>query len=81
MQSWITEDQAGWGLYADYLHYAITGNWERKRLVWAMLMVNGLTTSRGFPVLDLYLAQLAEQQNKKVEVVERVEEQCDGFPL
>ena len=80
MQDWITEDQAGRGLYADYLYNAITGNWERKRPVWAMLMVNGLTASdiasRGFPVLDLYLAQLAEQQHKKIGAVERVEEQC-----
>jgi len=80
MQSWITADQAGRGLYADYLFNAITGNWERKRPVWAMLMVNGLTASdiasRGFPVLDLYLAQLAEQQQKKIGAVERVEEQC-----
>ena len=80
MQDWITEDQAGRGLYADYLYNAITGNWERKRPVWAMLMVNGLTASdiasRGFPVLDLYLAQLAEEQQKKIGAVERVEEQC-----
>ena len=45
-----------------------------------MLMVNGLTASdiasRGFPVLDLYLAQLAEEQQKKIGAVERVEEQC-----
>ena len=45
MSAWITEDQAGRGLYADYLYNAITGNWERKRPVWAMLMVNGLTAS------------------------------------
>ena len=45
MQTWITADQAGRGLYADYLYNAITGNWERKRPVWAMLMVNGLTAS------------------------------------
>jgi len=67
MAGWITEDQAGRGLYADYLYSAITGNWERKRPVWAMLMVNGLTASdiasRGFPVLDLYLAQLAAGLN------------------
>ena len=35
-----------------------------------MLMVNGLTpgdiASRGFPVLDLYLAQMAAQLKKKV---------------
>jgi len=80
MSSWMTDDQTGQGLYADYLYNAITGNWERKRPMWAMLMVNSLTpsdiASRGFPVLDLYLAQLAEQQNKKVGAVERVEEQC-----
>ena len=60
-----------------------------------MLMVNGLTAgdiaSRGFPVLDLYLAQMAANLKKKVKIlfhppsstpctkvgaVERVEEQC-----
>merc|ERR1719268_191583 len=43
-------------------------------------MVNGLTkgdiASRGFPVLDLYLAQMAAKLKKKVGAVERVEEQC-----
>ncbi len=38
-----------------------------------MLMVNGLTSSdiasRGFPVLDLYLAQLTQQSNKEVRQV------------
>ena len=38
-----------------------------------MLMVNGLTpseiASRGFPVLDLYLAQLADQLKKLVRMV------------
>jgi len=80
MPSWMTSDQAGMGLYADYLYNAITGNWERKRPMWAMLLVNSLTpsdiASRGFPVLDLYLAQIAEKQNKKIGAVERVEEQC-----
>ena len=69
-----------WGIYAIYAYgllqlfsssfSAITGNWERKRPVWAMLMVNGLTkgdiASRGFPVLDLYLAQMAAKLKKKV---------------
>jgi len=80
MSSWMTADQAGQGLYADYLYNVITGNWERKRPMWAMLMVNSLTpsdiASRGFPVLDLYLAQIADQQKKKIGAVERVEEQC-----
>ncbi|XP_030641142.1 metalloprotease TIKI1 [Chanos chanos] len=80
MPSWMTPDQRGKGLYADYLFNAIAGNWERKRPVWVMLMVNSLTEAdiktRGVPVLDLYLAQEAERMKKKTGAVERVEEQC-----
>lgn len=80
MPHWMTADQRGRGLYADYLFNAIAGNWERKRPVWVMLMVNSLTESdvqsRGVPVLDLYLAQEAERLRKKTAAVEKVEEQC-----
>lgn len=80
MPQWMTADQRGRGLYADYLFNAIAGNWERKRPVWVMLMVNSLTESdvrsRGVPVLDLYLAQEAERLRKKTAAVEKVEEQC-----
>lgn len=80
MPSWMTADQRGRGLYADYLFNAIAGNWERKRPVWVMLMVNSLTEwdvrSRGTPVLDLFLAQEAERMGKTTGAVERVEEQC-----
>ncbi|KAM9585491.1 LOW QUALITY PROTEIN: metalloprotease TIKI1 [Trichechus inunguis] len=80
MPSWMTPDQRGKGLYADYLFSAITGNWERKRPVWVMLMVNSLTEvdikSCGVPVLDLYLAQEAERLRKQTGAVEKVEEQC-----
>uniref|UniRef100_A0A3B3YK88 Metalloprotease TIKI n=1 Tax=Poecilia mexicana TaxID=48701 RepID=A0A3B3YK88_9TELE len=80
MPYWMTADQRGRGLYADYLFNAIAGNWERKRPVWVMLMVNSLTEwdvrSRGTPVLDLFLAQEAERMRKKTGAVERVEEQC-----
>ncbi|CAL1283364.1 unnamed protein product [Larinioides sclopetarius] len=80
MPHWMTKDQRGRGLYADYLFNAIAGNWERKRPVWVMLMVNSLTESdvrsRGVPVLDLYLAQEAERLRKKTAAVEKVEEQC-----
>ncbi len=80
MPVWMTADQRGRGLYADYLFNALTGNWERKRPVWVMLMVNSLTEgdikSRGIPVLDLYLAQEAERMSKQTGAVERVEEQC-----
>nr|XP_043899397.1 metalloprotease TIKI2 [Solea senegalensis] len=80
MPYWMTADQRGRGLYADYLFNAIAGNWERKRPVWVMLMVNSLTEwdvrSRGTPVLDLFLAQEAEKMGKRTGAVERVEEQC-----
>uniref|UniRef100_A0A672HNE2 Metalloprotease TIKI n=1 Tax=Salarias fasciatus TaxID=181472 RepID=A0A672HNE2_SALFA len=80
MPYWMTADQRGRGLYADYLFNAIAGNWERKRPVWVMLMVNSLTEwdvrSRGTPVLDLFLAQEAERMGKTTGAVERVEEQC-----
>ncbi|KAM9212123.1 LOW QUALITY PROTEIN: metalloprotease TIKI1 [Dugong dugon] len=80
MHSWMTPDQRGKGLYADYLFSAITGNWERKRPIWVMLMVNSLTEvdikSCGVPVLDLYLAQEAERLRKQTGAVEKVEEQC-----
>ncbi|KAM7369158.1 hypothetical protein PAMP_013451 [Pampus punctatissimus] len=80
MPSWMTPDQRGKGLYADYLFNAIAGNWERKRPVWVMLMVNSLTEAdiktRGVPVLDLYLAQEAERMSKRTGAVEKVEEQC-----
>lgn len=80
MPFWMTADQRGRGLYADYLFNAIAGNWERKRPVWVMLMVNSLTEwdvrSRGTPVLDLFLAQEAERMGKTTGAVERVEEQC-----
>ena len=45
MPSWMTADQKGKGLYADYLFNVIAGNWERKRPIWVMLMVNSLTES------------------------------------
>lgn len=80
MPYWMTADQRGRGLYADYLFNAIAGNWERKRPVWVMLMVNSLTEwdvrSRGTPVLDLFLAQEAERMRKTTGAVEQVEEQC-----
>ncbi|XP_032736570.1 metalloprotease TIKI1 isoform X2 [Lontra canadensis] len=80
MPLWMTPDQRGKGLYADYLFNAIAGNWERKRPIWVMLMVNSLTEvdikSRGVPVLDLYLAQEAERLRKQTGAVENVEEQC-----
>jgi uncharacterized protein YbaP (TraB family) len=76
LPSWMTPDQRARGLYAEYLYNAITGNWERKRPVWVMLMVNSLTESdiksRGVPVLDLFLAQEAQRLNKKVGSVEKV---------
>ena len=83
MPSWMTPDQRGKGLYADYLFNAIAGNLERKRPIWVMLTVNSLTEvdikSRGVPVLDLYLAQEAERLRKQTGVVKKVEEQCHSL--
>ena len=80
MPSWVTEDQKRKGLDAQYLFSAITANWERKRPIWVTLLVNSLTKSdisaRGFPVLDLYLSQLAVKNRKRVSAIETVDEQC-----
>ena len=50
-----------------------------------MLMVNGLTSSdiasRGFPVLDLYLAQLTQQGNKEVGSVPFAQEPETNCPV
>ena len=55
-------------------------NWESKRPVWVMLMVDSLTEgdirSRGVPVLDLFLAKEARRKMKKMGAVEEVDEQC-----
>ncbi|XP_053481895.1 metalloprotease TIKI2 [Ictalurus furcatus] len=77
MPAWVKAEQR---FYADYLFKAIAGDWERKRPVWVMLMVNSLTEWdvrwRGAPVLDLFLAREAERMGKKTGAVENVEEQC-----
>ncbi|GIY02316.1 metalloprotease TIKI1 [Caerostris darwini] len=76
--SWMQGEQRG--LYSEYLFKAITGNWEKKRPVWVMLMINSLTESdirsTGIPVLDLWLAREATRLGKRSGAVERVEEQC-----
>ena len=80
LPSWITPDQLQKGLYADYLFSTLTANWERKQPIWIVLMLSSLTksdiASKGYPVLDLHLSQLAERQHKIVGAIERVEEQC-----
>ncbi|XP_046406140.1 metalloprotease TIKI2-like isoform X2 [Ischnura elegans] len=77
---WMTSDQRDRGLHEDYLFASLTGDWQRKRPVWVMLMVSSLTEGdikwRGVPVLDLYLAQKALQLRKAVGAVEDASEQC-----
>lgn len=67
-------------LYAEYLFNMMTSNWERKRPIWIIVMVNSLTEqdirSRGVPVLDMFLAQEAKRLNKKTGALETVEDQC-----
>ena len=54
----------------------LSANWERKLPIWIVLMVNSLTksdiASRGFPVLDLHLSQLATRKRKVVGAIEEV---------
>ena len=80
MPNWVTKEQKRKGIDADYLFSAITANWERKRPIWVTLLVNSLTqsdiSSRAYPVLDLYLSQLAVKNRKRVSAVETVQEQC-----
>ncbi len=70
LPSWLSPDQRSRGITADYLFSAATANWERKRPVWVMMMLDSLTrsdvASRGVPVLDLHLAEIAKRTGKKL---------------
>jgi len=61
---------------ADSLFKSKTDNWERKRPIWIMVMLNSLTEngvkSLLMPVLDVYLAHDARQHNKEIGSVEKV---------
>uniref|UniRef100_A0A5S6QDP6 Metalloprotease TIKI homolog n=1 Tax=Trichuris muris TaxID=70415 RepID=A0A5S6QDP6_TRIMR len=78
---WTSTDQYGPdATYADQLFYSITGNWERKRPIWIMFLLNSLNPrsieNRGIPVLDLYLAQQAFISSKPLGAIETPYEQC-----
>ena len=68
------------GVDPDDLFDAIAGDWQKKRPVWVMLMINSLTEDdvrdRGQAVLDLHMAREARRMGKTVGAVEQVEEQC-----
>ncbi len=80
MPDWLTDDQRARGFTADYLFHAATANWERKRPIWVMMMLNTLTrsdvASRGVPVLDLHLSDLARRAGKRLSAIEEAKEQC-----
>ncbi|XP_020917815.1 metalloprotease TIKI homolog [Exaiptasia diaphana] len=67
--------------YANKLYELLTKDWQRKRPIWVMLMLNSLSESdiknRGIPVLDQYLALQASRNEKLVRAVEEVHEQCN----
>ena len=71
------------GIHASLIYDTIIGNWENKKPVWIMVMINSLTKedvqTRGTPVLDFYLAHEAMKMGKEVGAVETVEEQCAPF--
>lgn len=74
------EYRLGMAPYADKIFQLLTKDWQQKRPIWVMLMVNSLTESdiksRGIPVLDQYLASEAARNEKFTGAVEEVEEQC-----
>lgn len=81
---WLRDDEGeyrkGMAPYADKIFQLLTKDWQQKRPIWIMLMVNSLTESdiksRGIPVLDQYLASEAARNEKLTGAVEEVEEQC-----
>lgn len=70
----------GMAPYADKIFQLLTKDWEQKRPIWIMLLVNSLTESdvknRGIPVLDQYLALEASRNQQITGAVEEVNEQC-----
>jgi uncharacterized protein YbaP (TraB family) len=80
MPSWLPNNGMRETL-SEQLFQAITKDWERKRPIWVMLMINSLTEhdikSRGIPVLDTFLTQEAERLKKLTGAVEGVQEQCN----
>lgn len=83
LPSWMNIDHRHRGLYSEYLFNAMTSNWERKRPIWILLMINSLTESdvrsRGIPTLDVYLAQEAERMNKRTGSVEKASDNCSSL--
>ncbi|CDW58403.1 TraB domain containing protein [Trichuris trichiura] len=66
--------------YTEQLFYSVAGNWERKRPIWIMFLLNSLNPrsveNRGIPVLDLYLAQQAFVSSIPLGAIETPHEQC-----
>lgn len=70
----------GMAPFADKIFQLLTKDWQKKRPIWIMLLVNSLTESdiksRGIPVLDQYLAIEASRHQQFTGAVEEVHEQC-----
>ncbi|KRX15307.1 Metalloprotease TIKI2 [Trichinella nelsoni] len=83
LPEWIDTQRSGGhnDAYADYLFKSIAGNWERKRPIWIMFLLNSLNRQaierRGIPVLDLYLAQQASSLSIALGAIETAGEQCE----
>ncbi|KER19664.1 hypothetical protein T265_15482, partial [Opisthorchis viverrini] len=67
--------------YVRYLLDLIAKDWKWKRPMWILFLLTGLTrgeiADRGVPVLDLFMAQLAQRLGKQWGAVEEVTDQCD----
>ncbi|TGZ58914.1 hypothetical protein CRM22_009365 [Opisthorchis felineus] len=68
-------------VYVRYLFDSIAKDWKRKRPMWILFLLTSLTrgemADRGVPVLDLFMAQLAQRLGKQWGAVEEVTDQCD----
>uniref|UniRef100_A0A8C4QCF4 Metalloprotease TIKI n=1 Tax=Eptatretus burgeri TaxID=7764 RepID=A0A8C4QCF4_EPTBU len=66
--------------HAEYLFKTFVGDWERKRPVWLLVLLNWLTEAdvqnHRAPLLDVGLAHMAAAGGKRTGAVERPEEQC-----
>lgn len=63
-------------IVADNVFIGKTKDWQKKRPMWIVVMLNQLTEyaikTDGIPVLDMYLFNLATNSNKTIGSVERV---------
>lgn len=70
--------------HARRLYASVVGDWERKRPVWLLFLLYQLSESTALsaaehtaPMLDVFLAQKAQDAGKRLHSIETPAEQCD----